>query len=64
MVRDRTYPAAVRALTPTRVTRIVVGRLARLIELDTSMGYSVGKRLGLLFCGQWKCALEAFRTSR
>ena len=40
------------------------GRLARLMDLDTSMVYSVGKRLSLLFCGQYKGALEAFRTSK
>lgn len=64
MVEDQTYPASVRALSPMRVARIDAGRLARLMELDTSMGYSVGKRLSLLFCGQYKGALEAFRTSK
>jgi len=64
MVQDQTYPASVRALSPIRVARIDSGRMARLMELDTSMGYSVGKRLSQLFCGQYKGALEAFRTSK
>ena len=47
-----------------RVARIDAGQLARLMEIDTSTGYSVGKCLSLLFCGKYKGALEAFRTSK
>ena len=57
------YPASVKALTPMRAARMDAARLARLMEIEPAMGYGIGKRLSLLFCRQYKAALEAFKTS-
>jgi CRP-like cAMP-binding protein len=63
LVGDQVYPASVKALTPLRAARIDTSRLARLMDIDPSMGYTIGKRLSSLFCRQYKSALEAFKTS-
>ena len=63
LVGDQVYPASVKALTPLRAARIDASRLARLMDIEPAMGYTVGKRLSRLFCLQYKAALEAFKTS-
>ena len=63
LVGDEAYPASVKALTPMRVARIDSVRLARLMEIDSPMGYIILKRLSLLFSHQYRSALEAFRSS-
>ena len=63
LIGNQVYPASVKALTPMRVARIEASRLARLMDVDPAMGYTVEKRLSQLFCRQYKSALEAFQTS-
>jgi CRP-like cAMP-binding protein len=63
MVGDDVYPATVKALTVMRAARIDARRLARLMEIDTSLGYVIGRSLSQLFCRQYKSALDAFKAA-
>lgn len=63
LMNSQVYPAAVKALTPMRIARIEAKGLTLLMNLDSSIGYPVTRRLANVFCRQYHAALEAFKTS-
>ena len=63
LVGAQVYPASVRALTPMRVARIEAKGLTLLMRLHPAVGYSINRRLSLVFSRQYQAALDAFKTS-
>lgn len=63
LMSSQVYPASLKALTPMRLSRIEARGQTLLMNLGSSIGHPVTRRLASFFCRQYHATLEAFKTS-